>query len=183
MKPQDPDLPAPGTESSLDLPRGRGPTGAIRRAHLSMQRCADAIFRPRRITTDQFSLLWNVARHDGIRQNDLAMELFTDPNTVTAMLARLETRGLIYREACVDDGRARLVHLTPAGRRLTTLLSADWEPMRRKLREVFAGEAGQQALRALDDVRVLMTRSREEALAKASAQTKRKRARSKSVPS
>ncbi len=144
----------------------RGPTGAIRRAHLAMQRCADAIFRPRHITTDQFSLLWTVQRHDGIRQNDLAGELFTDANTVTAMLTRLEKRGLVQRDVCVHDGRARLVRLTPAGRRLTSRLSDDWEPMRRKLREVFAGEAGRQALRVLDEVHALMMERREEVLQK-----------------
>ncbi len=83
-------------------------------------------------------------RHDGIRQTDLASELFTDPNTVTAMLVRLEKRGLIQREVCSDDRRAREVRLTPTGRRLTDRLSSDWEPMRRRLREVFAGDSGRK---------------------------------------
>jgi|SRR5215831_5194267 len=137
-----------------------GPTGRIRRAHLSMQRCADAVFSPRKITTDQFSLLWILWRRDGIRQNELAEELFTDPNTVTAMLVRLEKRGLIRREICSEDGRARRVFLTAAGRRLTGRLSEDWEPLRQKLRDLFAGDAGQEALRILDEVRELMTQSR-----------------------
>src|SRR5215470_1388764 len=107
-----------------------GPTGRIRRAHLSMQRCADAIFGPRKITTDQCSLLWIVRRRDGIRQNELAEELFTDPNTVTAMVVRLEKRGLIRREVCSEDGRARRVSLTAAGRRLIERLSDDWTPVR-----------------------------------------------------
>jgi DNA-binding MarR family transcriptional regulator len=144
-----------------------------------MQRCADAIFRPRRITADQFSLLWIVSRHDGIRQNELALELFTDPNTVTAMLARLEKRAVVYREVCADDGRARRVHLTAAGRRLSDLLSNDWEPMRRSLREVFAGEAGQEALRLLDAVNKSMMRSRQEVLEKQLARKKRKGPRTK----
>ena len=152
------------SEPMTEFRRARGPTGAIRRAHLAMQRCADAIFRPRDITTDQFSLLWIVERQDGIRQSELAQELFTDPNTVTAMLARLEKRGLVQREVCARDGRARRVHLTPAGRRLTGRLSDDWEPMRRKLREVFAGEAGQEALRVLNEVLVLMMESRQDIL-------------------
>jgi DNA-binding MarR family transcriptional regulator len=137
-----------------------GPTGRIRRAHLSMQRCADAIFAGRKITTDQCSLLWAVWRREGIRQNELAEELFTDPNTVTAMVVRLETRGLIRREVCSEDGRARRVSLTPAGRRLVGKLYEDWAPIREKLREIFAGESGEQALRILDEVRQAMTASR-----------------------
>ncbi|MEI9899613.1 MAG: MarR family transcriptional regulator [Hyphomicrobium sp.] len=129
-----------------------------------MQRCADAIFSPRKITTDQSSLLWIVWRRQGIRQNELAQELFTDPNTVTAMLARLEKRGLIRREVCAEDGRARRVSLTPSGRRLVTRLSEDWSQMRQELRDIFAGEAGQEALRLLDEVCLVMTRSRDAVL-------------------
>jgi len=155
--------------------KARGPTGGIRRAYLAMQRCADAIFSPRHTTTDQYSLLWTLLRHDGIRQNELANELFTDPNTVTAMLARLEGRGLIQREVCAEDGRARRVHLTPAGRRLVERLSSDWEPMRRRLREIFAGEAGQEALRVLDEVRATMMETRSEILEKRAARKQRSR--------
>jgi DNA-binding MarR family transcriptional regulator len=165
------------TGTSSEIRRARGPTGAIRRAQLATQRCADAIFRPRHITYDQFALLWAVEKHDGIRQNELAQELFTDANTVTAMLARLEKRGLIQREVCDHDGRARRVHLTPTGRRLTDRLSDDWEPMRRKLREVFAGEAGEEALRVLNQVLVIMTESRQEILQRRVAGEKRPRGR------
>jgi DNA-binding MarR family transcriptional regulator len=143
---------------------GRGPSGKIRRAYLSLQRCADAVFSPRGATIDQFAPLWIVRRYDGIRQNELAAELYTDPNTITAMVARLEKRGLLRREVCADDGRARRLHLTSSGRRLIERLSADWEPMRVKLREIFAGEAGEAALRILDQVRETMTQARPDVL-------------------
>ena len=138
-----------------------GPFGRIRRAHLSMQRCADAMFRPRKITADQCSLLWIVWRREGIRQNELAEELFTDPNTITAMVVRLEKRGLIRREVCQEDSRARRVSLTPAGRRLIARLSEDWRQMREKLREIFSGDDGERALRMLDEVCSVMTQSRD----------------------
>jgi MarR family transcriptional regulator, transcriptional regulator for hemolysin len=141
-----------------------GPTGRIRRAHLSMQRYADALFSPRKITQDQCSLLWIVWRREGIRQNELAEELFTDPNTVTAMVVRLEKRGLIRREVCSEDGRARRVSLTPAGRRLVGRLREDWADMRQKLRAIFAGEAGQQALQILEQVCGVMTEERQSIL-------------------
>jgi DNA-binding MarR family transcriptional regulator len=127
-----------------------------------MQRCADALFSKRNATTDQYSLLRVVRIREGIRQNELASELFTDANTVTGMVARLEKRGLIRREICSDDGRARRLYLTPTGRRLLSKLSDDWEPMRRRLREIFSSEAGQEALQLLDRVREVMTDAREE---------------------
>jgi len=131
-----------------------------------MQRCADAIFAARKITNDQCSLLWIVWRREGIRQNELAEELFTDPNTVTAMVVRLEKRGLIRREVCAEDGRARRVSLTPNGRRLIQKLSRDWEPVREKLREIFAGDRGQEALRILEQVCAAMTEARQTVLEK-----------------
>jgi DNA-binding MarR family transcriptional regulator len=161
-------------DASQDKTRGvPGPIGGIRRAYLSMQRCADAWFSSRKTTTDQYALLWVVSRRQGIRQNELAAELFTDPNTVTAMVVRLEKRGVIRREVCPEDGRARRVSLTPSGRRLLAQLSADWEPMRRKLREAFAGDGGQEALRILDNVRKLMMEGREEFLEKKASRRRR----------
>lgn len=138
-----------------------------------MQRCIDAVLSPRKTTTDQFALLWALSKRQGIRQNELAAELFTDANTITAMIARLEKRGVIRREICPDDGRARRVSLTPSGRRLLAHLSADWEPMRRKLHEAFAGEAGAEALRILDNVRRIMTDEREQLLGKKASRRKR----------
>lgn len=151
--------------NSIPVPDTPGPTGRIRRAHLSMQRYADALFSARKITTDQCALLWVAKRRDGIRQNELAMELFTDANTVTAMVVRLEKRGLIRREVCSVDGRARRVFLTPAGRRLVARLSDDWEPMRCKLRDIFSGAGGPEALQILERVREVMMEAREEILA------------------
>ena len=170
------------SEPKTDPCRARGPTGAIRRAYLALQRCGDVIFRPRRVTFDQFSLLWAVERNDGLRQNELAEALFTDPNTVTAMLARLEKRGLVRREVCAKDGRARRVRLTAAGRRLTKRLSEDWQPMRDKLQAVFAGQVGQEALGLLDQARELMMHSRLEILDKHKAGARRAGRRNSSRP-
>lgn len=160
-------------ESEPDPHRARGPTGAIRRAYLALQRCGDVMFRPRRVTFDQFSLLWAVERNEGLRQNELAEVLFTDPNTVTAMLVRLEKRGLVRREVCAQDGRARRVRLTAAGRRLAKCLSEDWQLVRDKLQEVFAGEAGQEAFHVLDQVRESMMQSRLEVLERRKAGARR----------
>jgi DNA-binding MarR family transcriptional regulator len=145
-----------------------------------MQRCVDAVFAKRKITSDQCSLLWAVWRRDGIRQNELAEELFTDANTVTAMVVRLEKRGLIRREVCPEDGRARRVSLTPAGRRLVDRLYDDWAPMREKLREIFAGECGEQALQILEAVRVAMTDYRLAILEKSRKQPDKRRVSDKS---
>ncbi len=169
----------PGSESGLDdglteamktanIPQleATGAGGYMRRAHLSIQRCADALFSSRGTTTDQYALLRIVKRWEGIRQNQLATELFADASTVTAMVRLLETRGLIRREVCSDDGRARRVYLTPSGSRLLNQLARDWEPYRDRIRALFAGESGQEALRILDSVRREMVQRRVEIMKK-----------------
>jgi len=137
-----------------------GPGGHLRRAHLSVQRCADAVFSARDATTDQYALMRIVRRWEGIRQNQLATELFADASTVTAMLRLLESRGLVRRVVCRDDGRARRVYLTRSGRTLLDQLAADWEPYRHRVQSLFAGDAGQEALRILDRVRDEMVKTR-----------------------
>ena len=82
---------------------------------------------------------------------------------------------LIRREVCSDDARARRIYLTASGRRLVQQLYDDWTPLRRKLREIFAGDAGTEALRILDEVRDVMTKARQEITEKQAEPQKRTR--------
>ncbi len=132
---------------------------------MSMCRCGDAIFSEHQMTTDQYSLIRAVQRNAGIRQADLGNEVFADPNTITAMVSLLEKRGILRREPCPTDGRARRLHVTPTGNRVMKRLSANWEPMRQELEKCFAGAAGQKALEIMDRVSEAMTEGRKEILA------------------
>jgi DNA-binding MarR family transcriptional regulator len=151
-------------ESQLPQLGATGPGGRIRRANLSIQRCADTLFGVRGATTDQFALLRTVKRWEGIRQNQLATEMFTDASTIAAMLRLLETRGLIRREVCAEDGRARRVYLNPAGARLLGQLEKDWAPYRQIVGEHFQGPAGDEALRILESIAARMVEIRLEIL-------------------
>lgn len=67
---------------------------------------------------------------DGRKQNDLARCAHLSAPTVSATLRRMEVEGLVERRACMSDGRASRVHLTPKGREqheamLTMLRSLD----------------------------------------------------------
>lgn len=69
-------------------------------------------------THEQYVLLVYLDQEDGITQRDLAERSYTNPNTVTAILKRLEADGLIRRVRHELDGRARRVSITAKGRRL-----------------------------------------------------------------
>ena len=69
------------------------------------------------------------------RQAVLAETLELAPRTITEAVDALERDGLVQRGADPDDRRARLVHLTAAGRRTTQLALST---RRKAVDEVFA---------------------------------------------
>lgn len=50
------------------------------------------------------------------RMGDLADVLMLLPSRVTRQIRRLESNGLVHRQACSDDGRGVLAHITDEGR-------------------------------------------------------------------
>lgn len=155
-------LTLPSQGSSLHVVR------RLRRTFLSICRCGDILFSPYRLTTDQYALMRAVQRNPGIRQTDMTDQIFAEPNTITAMVKLLEKRGILRRKICPVDGRVRLLYLTAHGNTVLQRLSEDWTPMRHVLRDCFSGQAGQQALKILDEVFQKMQSEREKLLEKSS---------------
>ena len=54
----------------------------------------------------------------GVGAGELASALHLHPSTVTGVVQRLESRGLITRVSHATDGRRLHLHLTPAGKRI-----------------------------------------------------------------
>ena len=54
------------------------------------------------------------------RMGDLAEQLMSLPSRVTRQIRRLETAGLVRREAAPDDGRGVLASITDRGREITS---------------------------------------------------------------
>jgi DNA-binding MarR family transcriptional regulator len=133
----------------------------LRRAFLSISRFGDSLLSPYGLASDQYSLLLTVYRDPGIRQADLGDAMFAEPNTITAMVTLLEKRGLLRRKASPTDGRAKLIHLTARGEKLTQKLAAEARHLRKLLYDCFAGEDGLTALRILDRVTEEMQKARE----------------------
>jgi DNA-binding MarR family transcriptional regulator len=69
------------------------------------------------LTSVQFAALDAVAEQPGIDQASLAATISFDRATIGGVVDRLEQKGLIERAVSPDDRRARLLRLTPAGRR------------------------------------------------------------------
>lgn len=66
------------------------------------------------LTLAQGRALVNVARHEGVRQIDLADLLEVQPITMARLIDQLVDAGLVERRADPADRRAYLIFLTPA---------------------------------------------------------------------
>lgn len=70
------------------------------------------------LTGPQRMVVRLIGRFPNISAGTLAQTLHLHPSTLTGVLKRLETRGLIWRKTDPKDGRRALFGLTPAGKEL-----------------------------------------------------------------
>ncbi|NEW92035.1 MarR family winged helix-turn-helix transcriptional regulator [Rhodopseudomonas sp. BR0M22] len=115
------------------------------RAARALARRFDLALKPAGLTSGQFSLLMSLNRPQPASLGSVAALLAMDRTTLTANLKPLERRNLLEVLTDPSDRRARLLRLTPAGRK--TLAAA--VPIWRKLHaEIEANLADAEGLRA-----------------------------------
>src|SRR3954470_12129947 len=105
------------------------------------------------VTGPQRLVLRIVGRFPGIAAGRVAEILHVHPSTLTGILKRLETRGMLQRKADPRDARRALFGLTPKGKKLDTVKTGTVE---QAVRRVLARDPGliaaaQQMLAALSD--------------------------------
>ncbi len=83
-----------------------------------MRRSFDARARDIGVTRQQWLVLVNLARHEGINQGGLAERLDVEPITVCRMVDRLQEAGLVERRADPADRRSWRLFLTDRARGL-----------------------------------------------------------------
>jgi DNA-binding MarR family transcriptional regulator len=112
---------------------------SLRGAYMAMHRQADGEFARYGITADQFVILAVLSDGAALAQAEVCRRTHSDPNTISAMLALLETRGLVGRMKHPKDGRSRSVVLKPKGKRIFAKVWANREATRRRMEALFAG--------------------------------------------
>lgn len=103
---------------------------SLRAAYMTLHRHTEAAFAEQGVTADQFVLLLAISDDHAANQRELAERISSDPSTVRAMLVLLEKKGYIQRESHPTDSRAKMVTLTPAGRRKLQTLWKIGQPIR-----------------------------------------------------
>ena len=95
-------------ERALDVP--------MKMAQCSTLDAADAA--ELRLTYTQYIAMMVLWEERCVGVKELGEKLYLDSGTLTPLLKKLETRGLITRERSAEDGRRLIVGLTPAGEAL-----------------------------------------------------------------
>jgi len=119
-----------------DQPFRRGITDTLlgaqlRRAQRKMYEQFEAWFQADEMTPLQFSILNLIELHPELTQKELASQMKVEPASFGESLARLENKGLIVRNPDPRDRRAKMMRLTPDGRRVLDRLIREIHDMER----------------------------------------------------
>jgi len=102
---------------------------AFKRAMMLHRRLLMSTFAEERIHPAQAGCLQALAHRDGIGQSELAEMLHVSRPTVTTMLQRMESGGVIERRPDPVDSRITRVYLTDEGRALADRMHAGFVDM------------------------------------------------------
>ena len=89
---------------------------------------------------------------DGTRPTELARRTLMSKQSMNHLLTGLEESGYLRRVELESDGRARVLRLTPKGRRLTTALQEASADIERRWREAFGESKLQDLTTALEEL-------------------------------
>jgi MarR family transcriptional regulator, transcriptional regulator for hemolysin len=78
------------------------------------------------LTAGEARALINVANNQGNRQLDIASRMGVEPMTLCAYLDKLQALGLIERQTCSADRRAKRIVLTPASDEMIREIRAEF---------------------------------------------------------
>lgn len=70
------------------------------------------------LTYPQYLVMLVLWERDGLTVSELGERLYLDSGTLTPLLKRMESAGLVQRERAREDERRVIVSLTPTGKRL-----------------------------------------------------------------
>jgi DNA-binding MarR family transcriptional regulator len=91
---------------------------ALYSASLAMTKLYKPLLEELGLTYPQYLVMLVLWEGDGLMVSELGQRLYLDSGTLTPLLKRLESAGLVSRLRAVEDERRVHVHLTAAGRKL-----------------------------------------------------------------
>ena len=127
----------------------------LRRAHGVQRQRFNSVFAPYRIRPVQLSILGLMYEAPKLKQAELGRALDIKRANVVTLLRELENRNLITRRRTRADRRSHVLHLTPAGKKLTQELLDLHARLEADLGERLGARDREQLLRLLKKFRRL----------------------------
>jgi DNA-binding MarR family transcriptional regulator len=97
---------------------------ALYSASLAMTKLYKPLLDELGLTYPQYLVMLVLWEGDGLMVSELGQRLYLDSGTLTPLLKRLESAGLVSRMRAAEDERRVHIHLTAAGRTLRERLAA-----------------------------------------------------------
>ena len=107
-----------GTAGSTSLELGEQLCFALYSASRAMSKVYRRLLDPLGLTYPQYLVMLVLWERDGLTVTEVGERLYLDSATLTPLLKRLQSAGLVTRTRASTDERQILVALTSAGRRL-----------------------------------------------------------------
>ena len=101
------------------------------------------------ITPVQYAALAAINSYPGLDQASLAKEIALDRTTITGVVDRLQSKGLIERSISKNDRRARALAVTPEGRSTLALVRPGVEAAQRLMTRGLTAQEANELLRLL----------------------------------
>lgn len=99
-------------------PRGFDTWLSVGRTNLKVHRTLNLLLGELDLSIAQHEILLTVGRHSGLTQRELSEQLLVIKSNATALLQKLEARGLVRRSPDPDDSRVKRLSLTRSGEAL-----------------------------------------------------------------
>jgi Transcriptional regulators len=112
----------------------------VYRLNLALRARLQAVLADFDVTTEQWSTLCRLYRHDGCNQRQLSREASKEQAAMTRTLDILQAKGLIERRSSEEDRREYLVGITAKGRELYHRALPSVMAYGRNLRSLLGGE-------------------------------------------
>jgi DNA-binding MarR family transcriptional regulator len=95
----------------------------INRAGVSLAMRFSTALRKAGVTLQDWRVLAALREHDGQRLTELALRTSIEVSTLSRLVGGLEANGLVSRNRDSGDARAIAIRLTPAGEKMTVMLT------------------------------------------------------------
>lgn len=103
------------SRKKLRKPRGFDTWLTVGRTNLKVHRALNLLLGELDLSLAQHEILVTIHRHSGLTQRELSEQLLLIKSNATALLKKLEARGLVRRTPDSDDSRIKRLSLTRSG--------------------------------------------------------------------